>query len=210
MNDISFNGRPESFPVDQDTRSSGDPFSAKRTRIELPLAKRTCGPCTACCVAYPLLPNEEFWPDGKRAYAPCKFLCDKGCSIHDQPRPSVCTGYECAYLQGIVPQRPSECGVIFNPTTANIFFQGNPLPQFPPDKYCIHMVETAPEAVLQLSSKQVRYWFRRIPWGMAGIQPYGVDPFQYPFRYRYWRDVAVFWKDDPDYATKVIDWWLTN
>jgi hypothetical protein len=75
--------------------------------VELPLiiaADRHCGPCTACCVAYPLLPQPDFWPEGKPAYTPCKFLCGQGCSIHDQPRPSVCTDFACAYLRGFVPQ----------------------------------------------------------------------------------------------------------
>jgi hypothetical protein len=178
--------------------------------MELPLLKRTCGPCTACCVSYPLAPNEEFWPDGKRAYAPCKFLCDKGCSIHDRPRPSVCTDYECAYIKGIVPHRPSECGVIFNCLGVDALFQHDPPPQFPPDECGLHVVETTPEAVLRLSSRQVRYWFRRIPWRVAVVQPYGEDVHQRPLQSRCHRDVAVFWKDDPAYADKVIHWWLTN
>ena len=102
--------------------------------MELPLVTtRTCGPCSACCVSYPLLPIEEFWPDGKPAHAPCKFLCESRCGIHDRARPPVCTEYECAYIKGVVPQRPSECGVLFTCTRVQLLFQGQPPEQLPPD-----------------------------------------------------------------------------
>ena len=178
--------------------------------MELPLVNRTCGPCKACCVCYPLSPNEEFWPDGKRAYEPCKFLCESGCGIHDRPRPPVCTDYECAYIKGIVPHRPSECGVIVSCIRVHDLFLGQPPLQFPPDEIGIQVVETCPEAVLRLSSRRVRYWLRRIPWCVAFVQPYGVDVHRRPFCFRYNRDVAVAWEDDPAYADKVIEWWLTN
>jgi hypothetical protein len=89
-------------------------------------------------------------------------------------------------------------------------FPGEPPEQFPPDACGIQVVETCPEAVLRLSSRQVRYWFRRIPWCVAVVQPYGVDAHQPPVRFFCYRDVAVCWKDDPAYADKVIAWWLTN
>jgi hypothetical protein len=89
-------------------------------------------------------------------------------------------------------------------------FQGDPPEQFPADGDGIQLVETCPEAVLRLSSRQVRYWFRRIPWCVAVVMPYGVDVHQRPMQFRRDRDVAVYWKDDPAYADKVIAWWLTN
>ena len=178
--------------------------------MELPLVNRTCGPCKACCVCYPLSPNEEFWPDGKRAYEPCKFLCESGCGIHDRPRPPVCTDYKCEYIEGVVPHRPSECGVIFSCIRVHDLFLGQPPLQFPPDDCGIQVVETCPEAVLRLSSRQVRYWFRRIPWCVTFVLPYGEDLFQHAYRLRCDRDVAVPWKDDPAYADKVIAWWLRN
>jgi hypothetical protein len=178
--------------------------------MELPLVNRTCGLCKACCVCYLLSPDEEFWPDGKRAYEPCKFVCEKGCGIHDQPRPHVCTDYECAYIKGFVPHRPSGCGVIFTWTPVYALFQGETPERFPADGCGIQVVETCPEAVLRLSSRRVRYWLRRIPWCVALVQPYGVDVHQRPLCCRCHRDVAVPWKDDPAYADKVIEWWLTN
>jgi hypothetical protein len=72
------------------------------------------------------------------------------------------------------------------------------------------MVEAVPGAVLRLSSRQVRYWFRRIPWCVAVVYPYGVDVHQPDGKFRFGHDVAVPWKDDPAYANKVIDWWLAN
>jgi hypothetical protein len=88
-------------------------------------------------------------------------------------------------------------------------FQGNPPEQFPPDDCGLQVVETCPEAVLRLSSRQIRYWFRRIPWCVAVVMPYGVDVHQRPF-FPFYQNVAVACKDDPAYADKVIDWWLTN
>ena len=106
--------------------------------------------------------------------------------------------------------RPSECGVILNYASVYALYQGEPPEQFPAGGCGIHVVETCPEAVLRLSSRQVRYWFRRIPWCVAFVQPYGVDVHQRPLVSRHNRDVAVAWKDDPAYADKVIAWWLTN
>jgi hypothetical protein len=176
--------------------------------MELPLVtRRTCGPCTACCVTYPLLPEEGFWPEGKPAYTPCKFLCKNGCSIHDRPRPPVCTDYHCAYINEVVPHRPSECGVLFTRKEVHNLFEGDPPLPFPPHGCGIHVVETCPGAVLQLSSRQVRYWFRRTLWFVACVQPYGIDVSQHPVLYRWQHDVAVVIHDDPAYdayADKVI------
>jgi hypothetical protein len=89
-------------------------------------------------------------------------------------------------------------------------FQGEAPEQFPADGCGIQVVETCPEAVLRLSSRQVRYWFRRKPWCVAFVRPYGVDVHGDGLLFRCHRDVAVPWKDDPAYADKVIEWWLAN
>jgi hypothetical protein len=89
-------------------------------------------------------------------------------------------------------------------------FQHQPPPQFPPDGSCIHVVETAPEAVFRLASRQVRYWFRRLPWCVAFVQCYGVDVHELPLQVCCNRDVAVPCKEDPAYALKVVRWWFTN
>jgi hypothetical protein len=122
----------------------------------------------------------------------------------------VCTDYKCEYIRGFVPHRPSECGVIFSCNRVHDLFLGQPPLQFPPDEIGIQVVETCPEAVLRLSSRQVRYWFRRIPWCVAFVLPYGVDLDRCPLSFRGHRDVAVPWNDDPAYADKVIEWWLAN
>jgi hypothetical protein len=70
-----------------------------------------CGGCTACCVQY-CLPELN-----KPAKVPCQHLCGTGCSLHDQPRPLVCSAFECGYLraQWSLEMRPDNCGVIFQP-----------------------------------------------------------------------------------------------
>jgi hypothetical protein len=72
--------------------------------FSLPVVKKEagleCGGCKECCIAFPLLPNEEYWPEGKPAYKPCRFLCESGCSIHEMPRPKVCTSFRCLYAHG--------------------------------------------------------------------------------------------------------------
>ena len=58
-----------------------------------------CGTCKQCCITYPLLPNADYWPEGKPTHTPCKHVCEKGCAIHDQPRPNVCTSFRCLWLK---------------------------------------------------------------------------------------------------------------
>jgi hypothetical protein len=80
----------------------------------LPLCQppeRSCGDCRACCVAFPFLPEEGCWPEGKGAHEPCRFVCAGGCRIHEEPRPSSCTDFVCAYLAGMFPVGPDQCGV---------------------------------------------------------------------------------------------------
>ena len=70
---------------------------------------RECGSCTVCCTwligtAY----GCEFG-NGKS----CKFLCEKGCSIH-KVRPKVCENYFCAWAQELFDEelRPDKCGFL--------------------------------------------------------------------------------------------------
>jgi hypothetical protein len=80
----------------------------------LPMSNtRTCGNCKVCCIAFGLLPHPPWWDEYKPVGEPCKYLCEKGCSIHDQPRPDICGGFKCAYLLGLVPSRPNESGLMF-------------------------------------------------------------------------------------------------
>lgn len=58
-----------------------------------------CGECTICCDGW-LIANaygNKFGND-----IPCKFLCDKKCSIYNT-RPTSCSSYQCAWSQGLFP-----------------------------------------------------------------------------------------------------------
>ena len=50
---------------------------------------RACGECRLCCWVFPVpvldKPAEQW----------CRFADARGCSIHDGPRPPVCTEYDC-------------------------------------------------------------------------------------------------------------------
>src|ERR1700691_5757676 len=79
-----------------------------------------CGTCKQCCITYPLIPDADYWPDGKPTHTPCKHVCENGCAIHDQPRPYVCTGFECLWLRfpKIGDQmRPDKSGLLMTYTT---------------------------------------------------------------------------------------------
>ncbi len=54
--------------------------------------RRTCGGCKLCCYVYgiPELAKE------RRQW--CKYVCQRGCSLHEQPRPPVCTQFRCLWL----------------------------------------------------------------------------------------------------------------
>ena len=45
----------------------------------------------------------------------CKHACDKGCAIHDQNRPDVCTQFQCYWKESTWSEklRPDKCGAIF-------------------------------------------------------------------------------------------------
>ena len=169
-------------------------------------------------IAYPLLPNEGFWPEGKKAAKPCRFLCDKGCSIHDEPRPSVCTNFTCEYINGIVPQRPDQNGVIFATSYVSNALQGSLLDcqvqQLVPahwedDDLAISITEALPEAIFRLDPQKVRWWYRKHPWRLFVVIPYGFDMFEYDCKSIRIRtpDLSVWFADTPTYADRVISWW---
>lgn len=68
---------------------------------------RKCGTCTACCVI-PAVP-ELAKPPGFT----CLHCDGKGCLIYEQ-RPPSCRNFECAWLQGEMPEwmRPDKVGVM--------------------------------------------------------------------------------------------------
>jgi hypothetical protein len=174
-------------------------------------------------VSYALLPEEKFWPEGKRAGEPCRFQCDKGCGIHEQPRPKVCGDFHCSYIRGHVPQRPDESGAIFAPQALELALR-NPLAHYQAagrlpghwqkNDIVITIAETRPEALLSLDPEDVRQWFARFPWRMMVVIPSGFDVLhdlkvsaaecfmriQVP-------TLGVWWKKSPAYADRVYRWW---
>ena len=98
-------------------------------KIILPMVgEMSCGECTACCVSFPLLPNRKYWPEGKKVGVPCRYL-GTGCTIHNQPRPEVCTSYQCAWREGKfgpdVEWRPDRSGLMIYANTLLSLFQGH-------------------------------------------------------------------------------------
>jgi hypothetical protein len=195
----------------------------------LPVVKKEastleCGGCKECCIAFPLLPNEEFWPEGKPAHKPCRFLCESGCGIHEMPRPNVCTDFRCLYADGLLGSdpsqwRPDNCGVIFHTCSLHVLFQGD-LAQFqspgvlPPhwrdDDTGIGMVETRPNALISLDVSKVRYRLGKLNWRIAVVTPHGFDIHVTEQRcIRIFREerIAVWWNTDPSYADQVLRWW---
>ena len=79
---------------------------------QIPVINRTCGECTACCVAPSLAELDK--PEG----APCPELRpeNKGrsCNIYGE-RPSACSGFRCGWLQGqgSDEHRPDRLGAMF-------------------------------------------------------------------------------------------------
>jgi hypothetical protein len=197
---------------------------AKWTSLSLPTittSRNDCGDCRECCIAYPLLPDERYWPDGKRAGTPCKFL-GNGCAIHDQPRPSVCTDFKCSYLKGVVPERPDQNGVIFACQPLDSVCQG----QFErwqtngwfPDSWgkedlVVSCVECRPKALLALEPGKLCGWFRKLPWRLFVVTSHGLDLLdalhseKARLRYHAGDTIAVWWCDTPDYAEEILRWW---
>ena len=80
------------------------------TSSRLPVLNRSCGECNACCVVFDI---DELHKPAREA---CQYL-DGNCSIYST-RPPICVDFECAWLQGGLPddQRPDKFGVIFDVT----------------------------------------------------------------------------------------------
>jgi Fe-S-cluster containining protein len=72
---------------------------------------RECGDCTACCTWLIGDAYGHKFGNGKS----CKFLCEKGCSIHSE-RPNVCKNYFCAWAQELIDEdyRPDKCGILIS------------------------------------------------------------------------------------------------
>ncbi|MFL5243457.1 MAG: hypothetical protein ACJ8FY_15230 [Gemmataceae bacterium] len=186
-------------------------------RWTLPLSKKenTCDGCRECCIAYPLHKNPEYWPEGKKAHEPSRFLNCDGCGIHNQPRPAVCTDFACSYITRNMPllYRPDKCKVIITQSAAQTFFQGSEY-KYGIDRYegCFLLAETEPRALLDLESAKIKYYAakKRAPKYTCFI-PYGVDFFyghkEIRIREAITGDVFVMWADSPDYAEEIISWW---
>ena len=193
--------------------------------MELPvIGKRenTCNGCVECCVGFPLRPEADFWPEGKKAHEPCRFLKCDGCGIHDQPRPNICTDYVCEYIALNMPDDyyPKNCKVIISLQSArkNLFFQADDaknLPGVDLNENCILLVETAQRALLNLESRRIRYYIGKkidVP-RLCCVLPYGIDH-MYGGEGLHCRGsregIFVAWKDTPDYAHEVKAWWTRN
>jgi hypothetical protein len=181
----------------------------------LPMSTRTCGDCKVCCISFGLLPHPPWWDEYKPVGTPCKYLCEKGCSIHDQPRPDICGGFKCAYLLGLVPSPPIESGLMFTANPLEYFAEATGYYDYF-SGVGMFIIESEPEAIFRTTSKQVRYWFRKRRWDKFVVLPYGFDqnphllPSQGKAHYRMADSVCVGWRDDPSYADKVIAWWEMN
>lgn len=72
---------------------------------------RPCGECTACCTW--LIGDAYGWEFGNGKS--CRFLCEKGCSIH-KIRPETCQKYFCAWAQELIDEefRPDKCGILIS------------------------------------------------------------------------------------------------
>lgn len=72
--------------------------------------ERQCGDCSECCKWLYHTINGHVKHPGK----PCFYL-GKGCTVHEI-RPQSCRDYNCAYIQGILPEwmKPSISGVLVN------------------------------------------------------------------------------------------------
>lgn len=184
-----------------------------------------CGECTACCVNFPLLPEPHFWPEGKRACEPCRFL-GKGCTIHDQPRPKVCTDFKCSWLRGLLGSsaadwRPDKSGLLITLGALDDLLQGyfsqaqmdgKLPPHWSDDDPGWGIVETRPEALVNTDRHSLAYRLDKAKFAcrMVVVIPYGRDPIydeRKGMRQSSSSSFAVWWSDTPDYADKLIEWW---
>ena len=69
-----------------------DSVKEVRPTVENRRKHNVCGECQACCWHF-TVPEMD-----KPRKAPCRHQCDAGCAIHDQPRPAMCTGFRCCWL----------------------------------------------------------------------------------------------------------------
>ena len=174
----------------------------------------SCGECRACCVAFPFLPEEGFWPEGKRAHEPCRFICASGCRIHEEPRPSGCTDFVCAYLAGNFAVRPDQCGVIFHDRSVAFCREiENRLGlQVESDGRPAMLYEMRAGAILEMDRESVRAGFEKMKSPYLLAVPFGLDT-MYGGQIRgarsdLQRTIVCLVSDRPAYADRVIDWWL--
>lgn len=76
--------------------------------------ERSCGGCTACCIAYDV-PEMQ-----KGANTPCRNLVDGGCGIH-LIRPHICRAFLCLWRKGFgeADERPDLSGRILSSYASN-------------------------------------------------------------------------------------------
>ncbi len=74
---------------------------------------RECGNCRLCCYIFQL--EGDFWGGVKPKRTWCRYAKGKGCAMHDQPRPEVCTRFKCLWLDDEeMPEnwRPDKSGIL--------------------------------------------------------------------------------------------------
>jgi hypothetical protein len=182
------------------------------------MRKNTCNGCVECCVGFPLAPNPNFWPEGKRAQERCRFLKCDGCSIHDQPRPCVCTGFECVYIIRQLPPAywPKTCKVVISTCPMKVFFQTDGFCHgLDMTEICLLLTETAPRALVALDANKLRYYLSKKNMPMPRhccVAAYDFDCHDPTgtMKIRTFLDDAIYvgWKDSPDYAEEVKAWWV--
>lgn len=134
------------------------------------LDKRTCGPCTACCVVLKIdVPELR-----KRARVPCPHLTASGCGIYAK-RPSVCREFLCGWrlFEELGDDwRPDFSGVLmlrYAPNELPHAWRGSP--------YGVHLVITGGEAAV-LRPAFVAYVARQMAGGipvlLSAASPYIV------------------------------------
>ena len=201
------------------------------------MAENSCNGCTECCVAFPLLPEPGWWEEQKPAHQPCRFLHCNGCGIHDQPRPAICTEFQCGYILLDLPEAyyPRNCKVIMMLTNLkNVLQHDGWVEQFQvhTDEGHVSFVEAAPRALLALEAQKIRYHLakRLIAPRWFSVVPYDVDLHDRAdcairgFPAGNLLDVCddpsisvapqpglmVAWKDSKEYAEEVRRWWMKS
>jgi|GEM_PF-2184873 len=186
-----------------------------------PVIERSCGECTACCTAYPILASEDFFPEAKPAATPCKHLCATGCSIYDQ-RPPICKDFQCDYLDGTLGKdaeewRPDRCGVILlSQQRLGKLFQGDVPEGLDPNSTGQSIAEVWPRSLIALDYEKLRYRLKKATncdRAFTVIYPYGFDMFNSHSElssamYRV-RRLGVWWmtEEEKRYSREVATWW---